>query len=746
MKLLYTLLLLLTAIPYTYSAHIIGGEMTYECLGNDPNNPGSILYKITMRVYRDCLGGGASFDSAGGPGGGVQGTVSIFEGNNMNSVEDIVLGPPFIEMLDPDPNNNPCVEIPPDVCVERGVYTFEVSLPVSTQTYTITYQRCCRNNGINNILNSGDVGATYHVEITPQAQNECNNSPVFNDFPPIVICVNRSFEFDHVATDVDGDVLLYEFCSPLEGGNLGNVAPDPDAPPPYNGVAFQVPAYSPTNPVGGNPQISIDPNTGIITGTPDVQGLFVVGVCVKEYRNGQLMSTVQRDFQFNVTFCEPDIVASPGDPNVNGEFVYSFCGQKDVTLENKSYKVDKITGYEWRVDFVDSIYVTDEIHPFVNFPTYGTFSGLLIVNPGIECTDTAKFTVLLAPPVNPDFSFDYDTCVAGPVGFVNLTDTTPLGIDVLEWTFGDGPAVVNDFDTRHTYATAGTYIAELYIKDTFGCEEMINKTVDWFPAPPILIVDPSAFRGCPPVSVNFENLSHPIDNTYKLNWQFGTGDSSNLISPSHQYDTPGVYDVYLHVTSPIGCTIDTTWKGWIVVNEPPVADFTFTPDNPTNFAPQVRFLDRSTDDKAPVSWFWDFDGEGNSYEKNPAFSFADTGLQYISVIVADADFCQDTAYGVVRIYPEISYHIPNAFTPNDDGKNDIFLGTGYLIGLRSFSMTIWDRYGSQVFQTTDPYIGWNGRENNTGELLQNGVYMCIVQYTGPQDRTFERKGYVTLMR
>ena len=130
------------------------------------------------------------------------------------------------------------------------------------------------------------------VEITPLAQATCNNSPVFEDFPPPVICVNEPLVYSHKATDAEGDELVYEFCSPLLGGSQNNPTPDPDAPPPYQNVGFILPNYSASNPLGGNPRITINPVTGEISGMPTLQGQYVVGICVSEYRNGQLFMTV----------------------------------------------------------------------------------------------------------------------------------------------------------------------------------------------------------------------------------------------------------------------------------------------------------------------------------------------------------------------------------------------------------------------------------------------------------------------
>ena len=289
-------------LSLTLSAyHIIGGEIFYECLGDDPNNPGFKIYKFTLKIYRDCAGGGQNFDSLPGT---TIGTISVFKGNDPNPIiPTLNLDAPDIVFIDPDAGN-PCLIVPPNLCAQEGVYEFELSLEVVAESYYVTYQRCCRNQTITNIQNAFETGATYTVELTEKGQAECNSSPYFNNFPPIVICVDEALNFDHSASDAEGDQLVYEFCSPLKGGGLyGNpstalngFAPNPDAPPPYENVDFVIPNYSALFPLGGSPLVDIDVNTGLITGTPQIQGQFVVGICVKEYRDGSFVVNSSKRF------------------------------------------------------------------------------------------------------------------------------------------------------------------------------------------------------------------------------------------------------------------------------------------------------------------------------------------------------------------------------------------------------------------------------------------------------------------
>ncbi len=129
-----------------------------------------------------------------------------------------------------------------------------------------------------------------------------NSNPVFNLFPPLFICVNQPFTFNHAATDIDGDSLAYSLYTPYNGEN--GVGPlDPIFP--SNTASFTpivYPAgYSTTSPLGS--PVNLNVNTGLLTGTPNQIGQFVVGVLVKEYRNGVYIGQTLRDFQFNVLNC-----------------------------------------------------------------------------------------------------------------------------------------------------------------------------------------------------------------------------------------------------------------------------------------------------------------------------------------------------------------------------------------------------------------------------------------------------------
>ena len=715
-----------------------------------------------MKIYRDCASSGAQFDSA--PGAFTEGTVTVYrDGTVVPYIPTVTLDAPTITNIPPDVSN-PCLIIPDDVCVEEGVYIFILTLPTDPNSYHIVYQRCCRNNSINNIIFPEDTGATYTIELTPEAQQNStgcvNNSPTFNNFPPIIICVNEPINFDHSASDSDGDQLVYKFCSPKEGGGTGGtdpgstpmdaalpngVAPNPDTPPPFDNVTFVSPTYGPLNPMGGDPQVAIDPATGMISGIPNTLGQFVVGVCVEEYRNGVLLSTVKRDFQFNVESCEPTVFAQiQNDEVVNGnQFVVNSCGNNSITFIDQSFDQNFINTYNWSFDLNNGDTATSTTqNTSITFPGLGTYQGQLVLNQGSPCDDTATIFVNIYPEINADFTYSYDTCIAGPVSFNNLSITGAGAITSNLWEFGDGN-INSEVSPNYLYSAPGNIPVTLTVEDINGCVDDTTQIIEWFPAPPILIIEPSIYKGCIPQNVFFNNLSTPIDDTYDIVWDFGDGNTSGEISPTYIYETPGVFDVSLSVTSPLGCSISDFFPNLITVEPSPLANFIYTPNPPTNFQPDVEFTDLSID---AVQWFWNFNDIDNSFDQNPVYTFPDTGLQQVTLIVTHTSGCQDTLTQFIDVVPKVAYFLPNAFTPNFDSINDEFFGKGFFDGMENFKMTIWNRWGELVFETSDYREGWNGRKLNVGKDSPQGVYVVVVTYTGPRGRDVELKGFATIVK
>lgn len=753
----FSLLLVSGILSFMHSLqgkHIIGGDMSYECIHLD-TGANVVNLRVTMKMYRDCSNPeGALFDR--------DAKIGIFEkmpDGRFRFVREILnlsYQTP-IKSIDPTASN-PCLLVPPGVCAEEATYIFATgNLPLlASGSYYIAYQRCCRNETISNILRPGEAGAAFTIEITAEAMRFCNSSPNFKSFPPLVICVNDPLRFDHSAIDKEGDSITYEFCAPLiAGGQDGSpggkntcfgVTPDPSfCLPPYQNVVFKAPLYSSLYPMGGNPIVTINPGTGMITGQPLVQGQFVVGVCIKEFRNGVLLTETRRDFQFNVAYCEPKVFAmlqADSSINNNKTYVINSCGSLDVDFVNLSTDEFYISSYKWLFDIQGTQRIYDSKNTSVNFPALGTYYGNMVLNEGTNCSDSVNIIVNIFPEIQADFSYQYDTCTAGPVAFTDLSFSGSDTIVSWSWNFSSNGNSLQQ-NPIFTFQTPGHKNISLNVVDINGCVDQAIYTIPYYPVPPLLIIDPSQTRGCSPLEICFTNLSAPIDTSYTIVWDFGDGTKGSSISPCHIYEKGGQFSIDLKVTSPIGCFTERNYNRLIEVSQSPVAEFNADPNPLTVFNPRLNLEDIS---QFSSSRQWLINETESFLQPNFQYTFRDTGIQKIQLVSIGGNGCQDTLVKYIDVEPRVSYFLPNAFTPNGDSKNDKFEGVGYTYGMQGFQLSIWDRWGSLIFETTDPNEGWNGRLSNSGETLPNGVYVYKLKYLTPRRQLIENKGFVTLVR
>lgn len=521
--------------PKAHGAHLIGAELTYECTGGSN-------YTIELAVYRDCYCDNcADLDDPA--------YITIFNNANLpveNLSIDLITSQ--IENLDPN-TDNICVSSIPDVCVERYIYSASANLPDIPGGYNIVWQRCCRNNTINNIIDPGGTGNTYLAHIPGSEQmTPCNSSPSFNNFPPIVICANYPLVFDHSATDIDGDSLVYSLCDPYTGASPAEPYPTVASPPPYNNISWLNP-FGTNNQLGGNPSLAINSETGLLTGTPLNIGQYVVGICVQEFRDGVLLSTNLRDFQFNVTDCvvvqaqiESDDIAP------TGEFIINECGAYQVDFINTSLGADN---YWW--DFGDSANPNDEstdINPTYTYPGPGQYIVTLVAEPGVSCTDTAFIELNLYPFLIPNMDANAD-CSSQPVIFTDQSVSDFGVIDSWLWDFGDG-AISGDQNPTYLYGSAGSYTVSLTITTDLGCEETVTENIDISPSPVPSISNTLLCIDQQPIQFSDASVISS-GNIVSWAWDFGDTNTSTLQNPSHTYAATGDYTVELIVTSDQGC-------------------------------------------------------------------------------------------------------------------------------------------------------------------------------------------------
>ncbi|MFM9028173.1 MAG: PKD domain-containing protein, partial [Bacteroidota bacterium] len=254
-----------------------------------------------------------------------------------------------------------------------------------------------------------------------------------------------------------------------------------------------------------------------------------------------------------------------------------------------------------------------------------------------------------------------------------------------------------------------------------GCSPDVSATVliTVHPLPEVEFT-PQQFVGCSPVTVQLSNVFQvPVGSVYS--WDLDET-VSNEISPTYTYTTPGYYDISLSITTPEGCSDAIAVQDAVHVYGYPTAIFEQSTESVSVFAPSVELQDLSID---AVSWAWDFgDGTVLFGEQSPTHVYSDSGTFTIQLIVTNDGGCTDTVYGIVRIEPEFTIFIPNAFTPNGDGKNDFFFPVGE--NIVSIEMWILDRWGLEIFHSTSFELQCYGTYYANHPSCQNDVYEYVV--------------------
>ncbi|HWY38001.1 MAG TPA: PKD domain-containing protein, partial [Bacteroidia bacterium] len=258
---------------------------------------------------------------------------------------------------------------------------------------------------------------------------------------------------------------------------------------------------------------------------------------------------------------------------------------------------------------------------------------------------------------------------------------------------------------------------------------------------PGLVETPQIATGCEPLCVNFSNTSASSSGNY--NWSFGDGKTDNTSAPWHCF-SQGSYTVHVTLTDSNGCVSTST--STVVAFPTPIANFYASPQPTTILDPEIHFTNGTSGGALVTSWKWTFgDGHGTSTDVNPYYYYKDTGTFAVQLVAVSNLGCRDSITINVIIDDEYLIYVPNAFTPNFDGVNDIFMPKAE--GVTDFKMYVYDRWGKLAFYTTDLYIGWDGRHLNQGnQIAQEDTYVWKIEAKNKKGEPRILKGIVSLVK
>lgn len=305
---------------------------------------------------------------------------------------------------------------------------------------------------------------------------------------------------------------------------------------------------------------------------------------------------------------------------------------------------------------------------------------------------------------------------------------------------------INQQGQQQTVSPAVTTTYYVAVTDNCGTPPAVDSVTVNIANPPNIAIQATPRSGCSPLCVSFTDLTTVIGGGTIVAWQWdlGNGMVSNLQNPTTCYTGVGTYDVRLIVTTNLGCMDTLVFNNYITVHPFPVACFTSDPNPTTINNPTVTFLSCSTADE-PATYEWAF-GVNNSTSTGSmtTFTYPYPGEFGVGLIVTNAYGCKDTVFGEVVVTADFTFYVPNTFTPNDDGINDVFRPYGTYV--RDYEMYIFDRWGEKLFYTKKLDIGWDGKLNTNGQVAKQDVYTYKINVVSDLGQEYTYTGQVQLVK
>jgi gliding motility-associated-like protein len=381
--------------------------------------------------------------------------------------------------------------------------------------------------------------------------------------------------------------------------------------------------------------------------------------------------------------------------------------------------------YNWISGPAGSLFV-------VNEALAGNYIYTVNATDAFNCPATAFVNLTFFP--QPTITATNGTVCAG-----QTTAITASGANTYVWQPGN--------ITGATYPYSGnTSINVSVIGTANGCSNSATASI-FVNQNPTANINLGNAKGCVPTCVTFSASGSSSITSY--GWILNGAGITGSVNGAYCFDEAASYTLGLTVMDAFGCT-NTVVPVNIEIYPQPVADFNHAPIKPiVNQDPFVTFTDASYG--APiVSWNWYFmnTAQYTSILQNPTFPYTEPGTYPVALVVKSDRGCTDTLVRPLVVGEDFGIYVPNAFTPNGDGLNDIFQPKGF--GVVKYEMNIFDRWGEKVFSTTEFEKGWDGTMQSKNDvkygILEQGSYSWLINATSVFGKSHELKGHVVLIK
>lgn len=353
----------------------------------------------------------------------------------------------------------------------------------------------------------------------------------------------------------------------------------------------------------------------------------------------------------------------------------------------------------------------------------------------VGCTRTASIDIVVNP--TPSVTASTSTPFICPGDSALLT---AHGAHMYAWSTGAQTSSIKvSPNSPTTYVVTG-------VDTVTGCSAKDSLTINLYPVPQIDFSAQPSPSGCEDLNVSFvPTSSEPITSYF---WNFGDGTTSTLALPKKVYDNPGKYTVRLDVVSNNGCKSFLEKSNYIDVYPLPQAGFYPDPPTVTMEDPTVHFIDQSI---GASEYYYNFNDPRSSHpfstDPNPYHTFSSQGTYIVYQIVTTDKGCKDTSYAKVYVDVDYSCYIPSSFTPyNEDGLNDVFrpIVRGISTEPNSYFFVIYNRWGNNVFKSTNPEEGWDGKYK--GKFVEPGIYTFYLRVRMSDGIIREYSGNIHLLK
>lgn len=347
------------------------------------------------------------------------------------------------------------------------------------------------------------------------------------------------------------------------------------------------------------------------------------------------------------------------------------------------------------------------------------------------CSASAATSITINGLPNPKIIANSSVCAN------SLLNISGQGGNYYAWT---GPNGFNAFGANPVVQvtnlmTSGVYT--LTVNDQNGCTAKATKSITIYPTPDGKVM-PSKINGCAPLCITFNSNATNDDKVY---WTLDNNASANTKTAKNCYTGNGIFHIELFITNKYGCS--SSGEQNIEVYPKPVADFNYGPLKPVVNSAEVNFTDASHG--ATINtWEWYFNGANKSFAsiKNPSMNYPEAGQYPIALVITSDKGCVDTVVKTIVIGEDFGVYIPDAFSPNGDGLNDVFQPKGS--GIAKYELKIFDRWGEMLMTSDDFEKGWDGWYK--GKLCKQDTYIWKITLTNILGKTQNLTGKVTLLK